>query len=89
MGVHDLPGDGQAETRVLAKALVGTVGVETLEDPLEGMGGNARAIIIDDDLDALLIGRSARPDRPRRSAMRTPPPRGEKERAFSKRLVST
>ncbi len=84
----NLARDGQAEAGILAKALVGPVGIEALEDALESMGGYARPVIVDDDLDTLwsILVSSLRA---RRNAMRTLPPLGENERAFSTRLVTT
>ena len=53
MRLDDLPGNRQAEPGILAEALVGPIGVETLENPLEGMGGNARPIVVDADLETV------------------------------------
>jgi hypothetical protein len=52
VGLDDLTGNGQAEAGVLAKALLWPVRVKTLENPLEGVSGDAGAIIVDHDLDA-------------------------------------
>src|SRR5271169_1481222 len=49
MGLHDLFGDRQPETRILAKTLVRPVGVEALEDPLQRILANPRSIVVDDD----------------------------------------
>ena len=45
--------DRQAEAGILAERgfLLGAVGVEALEDALELVGANARAVVLDDDLD--------------------------------------
>src|SRR5581483_6709853 len=51
MGFDDLLGDGKAEARVLAKALMRTVGIEALEHALQCVGTNAGAVVIDHDLD--------------------------------------
>src|ERR1700722_8508845 len=51
MGLDDLLGDRQAQARILAKALMRPVGIETLEDPGERVLANPRTIIVDDDLD--------------------------------------
>src|SRR3712207_2081615 len=50
MGLDDLARDRQAEARILAEALVRPVGVEALEHPVEGMGLDARPVILDDRL---------------------------------------
>ena len=52
MRFDDLPRDRQAEAGVLAEALARPVRIEALENPLEGIGRNAGAVIIDDDLEA-------------------------------------
>ena len=79
MGFDDLLGDRQAETGILAEALMRAVGVEALEDLLQARRAGCR-------------GRRRRPrSRPRSSArrqvMRTVPPGGENERALSIRLL--
>ena len=53
MRLDDLPRDRQAEAGILAEALTGPVGVEAFENPLEGMGRNARPVVVDDDLEAV------------------------------------
>ena len=63
--LDDLARDRQAEPGVLSEALVRAVGVEALEDALERMGGDARPVVVDDDLDA--VARS-----PRRAPSRAP-----------------
>ena len=52
MGLDDLARDRQAEAGILAKAWFGPVGIEALENALEGMGGNAGPVVVDDDLEA-------------------------------------
>src|SRR3954452_4590384 len=51
MGVDDLLGDREPETGILAEALMRPVGVEALEDTLQGVLANARTVIVDRDLD--------------------------------------
>src|SRR5690349_16798476 len=51
MRFDDLLGDRQAESGVLAEALMRAVGVEALEDLVERAGPDTRAVIIDRDLD--------------------------------------
>src|SRR5581483_8199892 len=51
MGVDDLLGNRQAEAGVLAESLVRPIGVEALEDALQGVLANARTIVVDQDLD--------------------------------------
>ena len=53
MRFDDLLGDREAEARVLAKALMRPVGVETLEHALQRIGPDAGAVIIDNDLDVV------------------------------------
>src|SRR6476661_5633008 len=48
---HDLPRDVKAEPGVLPEILLRPVGVEALEDALEIFLGNARALVLDGDLD--------------------------------------
>ena len=55
MSLDDLPRDRQAKPRVLAEGgLVGTVGVEAFEDALELVGADARAVVLDENLEAVL-----------------------------------
>ena len=51
MGLDDLLGDRQAETRILAKALMRSIGIEALEDALERILADARAVVVDQYLD--------------------------------------
>ena len=52
--LDDLLGDRQAEAGVLAEGLLlGAVGVEALEDPLELVGADARAVVLDHDLERI------------------------------------
>src|ERR1700745_3113440 len=48
---RDLARNVEAEPRVLAEILLGAVGIETLEDALEVLLGNARTFVLDGDLD--------------------------------------
>src|ERR1044072_5481204 len=47
MGFDDLLGNRQPETGVLAKSLMRAIGVEALEDFLQRVGANTRAIVVD------------------------------------------
>src|SRR5581483_3338558 len=49
IGLHDLPADREAEPRVLAEMLGGTLGVEALEDRFEVLLRNAAAFVVDCD----------------------------------------
>src|SRR4029078_7581749 len=51
MGIDDLLRDGKAKPGILTKVLVRTLRVETLENAFHGLGRNARAVILDHDLD--------------------------------------
>src|SRR5579863_8629617 len=51
----DLPRNRQAEAGILAKALIGTIGVEALENTLQGMRRHAGAIVLDRDDDPLAL----------------------------------
>ena len=51
MRLDDLPRDRQAEAGILAEPLVWPVGVEALEDALEGMRRDAGTVVVDDGLD--------------------------------------
>src|SRR4051794_9379223 len=51
MGFDDLLRNRQAQAGVLAKALVRAVGVKAFEDFLQRVLADARAVVIDDDLD--------------------------------------
>ena len=53
MRFDDLLGDRQAKARILAEALMRPVGVEALEDLVEGVGPDAGAVVVDDDLDVV------------------------------------
>ena len=50
---HDLARNAEAEAGVLAAARVGRrpVGIEAVEDDLQAVAGNARAFVLDEDLD--------------------------------------
>src|SRR4029077_11169469 len=67
MGDHDLPRNIEAETRILAEALLRPVGIEALENPLQILRRNARAFVLDRDLNlvahALRLDRHAAPRR--------------------------
>ena len=66
MRLDDLARDRQTEPRILAEPLAGTIRIEPLEDPLEGMGRNAGTIVLDHDFDALarvILVEAGRPDR--------------------------
>ena len=79
MRLDDLPGDRQAEAGILAEPCSGPVGIEALEDPIDRSGrmpGPLSSTMIRCRLFS------------RRQVMRTLP-LGEKERAFSIRLVMT
>ncbi len=80
MGLDDLARDRQAEARILAEALLGPVGVEPLEDPLEGVGRDARAVVLDRQLDGGAAPAQGDPDAGTL---------GENERALSSRLLTT
>ena len=54
MRLDDLFGAGQAEPRILAEALMRAIGIEALEHLLEGVGSDAWAVIVDQDLDVVL-----------------------------------
>ncbi len=80
MGFDDLLGDRQAETGILPEALVRAVGVEALEDLIQGFGrmpGPSSSTTISTSFFS------------RRQVMRTVPPGGENERALSTRLLTT
>jgi len=51
MGLDDLLGDREPQPGILAKALMRPVGVEALEDALERVLADARAVVVDHDLD--------------------------------------
>jgi len=89
MGFDDLSRDRQAEPGVLAKALLGPVGVETLEHPLEGALRNAGAVVVDDDFKAVALAAGKPRPVSGRSSTRTTPPGFEKERALTMRLSNT
>src|SRR5690349_8502917 len=56
MGLGDLAGDGETETRILAEILsLRPVGVEAFEDAVDVFGLNARSIVLDID-DAAAAG---------------------------------
>jgi hypothetical protein len=62
MRLDDLARNRKPKSRILAKALIRPVGIKTLEDALEGIGWNAGAVVIDNDLETLgqqTIGRRA------------------------------
>ena len=80
--LDDLARDRQAEARVLAESLVRPVGVEALEDALERVGGNARAVVVDDDLVAA-SRRRARSQRTQVDAHAAPRPRRTSARCRS------
>ena len=54
MGFDDLLGDRQAEAGILPEALIRPVGVEALEDLIQGFRADARTVIVDHDLDLVL-----------------------------------
>ena len=51
VGLDDLLGDRQTQAGVLAEAVVRAVGVEALENLIEGVRVDARTVVVDDDLD--------------------------------------
>src|SRR5687767_987113 len=57
MGLHDLLGDAQAQTRILAEIAFRPVGVEAVENLVEILGPDARPIVLDAKLD--IAARSA------------------------------
>ena len=63
MGDYDLPRNVEAETGILAEALLRPVGIEALENPLQVLRRNAGAFVLDRDLnliaDALRLDRHA------------------------------
>src|SRR5690606_23654558 len=54
MGFDDLLGNRQAETGILAEALMRSVGVEALENLLQSIRADAGSFVIDGDLDLVL-----------------------------------
>ena len=80
MRLDDLLGDRQAETGILPEALMRPVGIEALENLIDGVGPDAGTVIVHDDLDLVL-----------QPARRHPHHAvgGENERAFSIRLSIT
>src|SRR5689334_8889222 len=50
MGFNDLTRNREAKARVLAEFVLGTVGIEALEYPLEGVGRDAGAVVLDRDV---------------------------------------
>ena len=89
MRLDDLARDRQAEAGILAEALIGPIGIKTLENALEGIGGNARPVIVDDDLEAVASGPVRGAPLAGRKATRTLPPGCEKDLALSIRLLNT
>ena len=79
---HDLARNAEAQAGVLAAARVGrrTIRIKAVEDDLQAVGRDARAFVLDEDLDD---GAAAR------ACTVTVPPSGENEMALSMRLVST
>ena len=51
MRIDDLFGDGEAETGILAEALVRPVGIEALKYFFDGIGPHPGTIVIDKNLD--------------------------------------
>ena len=51
MGGDDLSGYRKPQSRILAKALIGPVGIKPLKYSLERVGRNSRSVIVDNDLD--------------------------------------
>ena len=83
MRLDDLPADRQAEAGILAERLAGRpVGVEALEDAVDVVGADARAIVVDGQTMNLPAARDS-------DTVMRPPSSGTKERAFSIRLVMT
>ena len=54
MRLDDLLGDRQSKAGILAETLVRTIRIEPLENPLQRVRPDSRAIVVDDDLDAVL-----------------------------------
>src|SRR2546428_4390810 len=54
MGFDDLARNRQSETGILAEGAFRTIGIEALEDALEILRRNARALILDAELDIVL-----------------------------------
>src|SRR5215471_17093045 len=54
MHFHDLLRNRKSKARILAKSLMGPVGVKALEDLVESVGTDAGAVIVDHDLDVVL-----------------------------------
>src|SRR5512144_3305713 len=61
MGDHDLPRNVEAEPGILAEALLRPVGIEALENPFQIFRWNARAFVLDRDLN--LVPHALRLDR--------------------------
>src|SRR6476659_1723814 len=53
VGLDDLLGNRKAETRVLAETVLRPVGVEPLENIVEGLGPDARTVVVHHDLDRI------------------------------------
>src|SRR5208283_19637 len=53
MDLDDLARDGKPQAGVLPEALARAIGIKSFENPFEGIGGNAGAVIVDDDLETV------------------------------------
>ena len=89
MRLDDLTGYREAQAGILAESLTGTIRIEALENALEGVGGNAGPIVIDDDLESVAWQAWSAAPLAGRSVMRTMPPGFEKDFALSIRLLNT
>ena len=89
--LNDLTRNGKSEPGILSEALARAIGVEALENALEGVRRDSRAVVVDrdDDLIARRLAVRRVSPRARLSAIRTSPPAGENEQALSIKLVIT
>ena len=55
MGLHDLPRDRKSEAGILSKSVVGAIGIEALENALERVRRDARAVVLDREHDSLRV----------------------------------
>ena len=54
MGLDDLPGDREAETRILAEGALRPVGVEALENAVEIVRPDAGTLVLDAEFDIVV-----------------------------------